>query len=78
MNLEFKTKEELYQRVYPALTAKRAELKRINNFSISEENIWNFLEYNIFSKKHGLTLADIVSEIMHTDAEILIEYLESK
>lgn len=76
MDIEFKTKEELYHRVYPALSAKKAELKRLGYFNVQEKDIWNFLSYNVFSKMQGLTLADIVSEIMHLDEIILDNYIK--
>lgn len=78
MNLEFKTKEELYKRVYPALSVKKTELKRKGYDYIEERDIWDYLSQYVFSKKYGLTLADIVSEIMHINEESLNQYIIDK
>lgn len=76
MDIEFKTKEELYKRIYPALSAKKAELDRIGYYYIKEKDIWEYLSYNVFPKKHALTLADIVSNIMHIEESLLDKYIK--
>ena len=43
MDIEFSSKEELYQRVKPALKAKTMELKRVGYSYIREIDIWNYL-----------------------------------
>lgn len=76
MNLEFKTKEELYKKVYPALVAKKTELNRIGYHYIKEKDIWEYLSHHVFPKKHKLTLADVVSNIMHVEESTLDKYLK--
>lgn len=78
MELEFRSKEELYQRIYPALSAKKSELERIGYYYIHERDIWEFLSTTIFPRTKGLTLADIVSEIMHIEEIQLIKYIKNK
>lgn len=77
MDIEFKTQEELYKRVLPALKSKKAELRRKGYNNIKEEDIWMFLAQEIFSKTTALTLSDIVSYIMHIDIERLEEYINT-
>lgn len=76
MELEFKSERELYERVLPALKSKKAELKRKGYKNITEENMWRFLATEIFTKMIDLTLADVVSYIMHIDEERLAQYIE--
>lgn len=77
MDIEFKTQEELYKRVLPALKSKKAELRRKGHTNIKEEDIWRFLAQEVFSKTNDLTLSDIVSYIMHVDIERLEEYIRN-
>ena len=76
MSYTFNTKEELYTRVKPALSAKLQELKRLNYKNIVEEDIWNYLSNAKWSKSQGLMLSDIVSDIIHLDNKRLNEYVE--
>lgn len=73
--MEFNSIEELYIRVYPALSAKKMELERLGFFDIKERDIWSYLSKNVFPKMKDLTLADIVSEILHVDNNILNQYI---
>ena len=76
MDIEFNSQEELYKRVRPALTSKRKELKRYG-YEVKEEQIWLFLADTVFSKSSNLTLADIVSSIMHLDSLELVDYIKN-
>lgn len=74
----FKSKEELYERVTPALNVKLNELKKLNYFDIEKDDIWNYLIIKKWSKSIGLTLADIVSDIIHLDNKELYNYIKNK
>ena len=63
MDFEFSSKEELYQRVSPALRAKVMELKRLGYPYIKEVDIWNYLIETKWCKGHDLMLSDIVNDI---------------
>lgn len=76
MEYNFNSKEELYTRVKPALSAKLQELRRLNYPKITEEDIWNYLSEAKWSKSRGLMLSDIVSDIIHVDNRRLNEYVE--
>ena len=36
---------------------------------VTDEEIWMYLSENVFKKSRNLTLADIVSEIMHLEKD---------
>lgn len=76
--MEFHSIEELYIRVRPALRAKKSELERLGFSNIKEKDIWSYLSQNTFPKRKDLTLADIVSEILHIDGHILEQYRKEK
>lgn len=70
---DFKSLQELYDRVKPALRTKSNDLKRLNNYNIDLDQIWIFLKNNKWSKSEGLTLSDMVNDIMKLSYEDLIE-----
>lgn len=78
MDIEFSSKEELYQRVKPALKAKAMELKRVGYSYIREIDIWNYLIEIKWSKSRDLMLSDIVNDILKTDNKKIDEYLKDK
>ncbi len=77
LNYTFNSKEELFKRVKPALSAKLQELRRLNYSKITEEDIWTYLSETKWSKSHGLMLSDIVNDIIHVDNRKLNEYIEN-
>lgn len=78
MDIEFKTLEELYQRIKPALIAKKSEMNR-NGFNyIKEEDIWNYLKEIKWKKAEGLSLSTMVSDVLNTDNIIIDSYLKQK
>ncbi len=44
MDITFNSLEELYERIKPALRAKRAEMHRQGFKYIKKEDIWNYLK----------------------------------
>lgn len=78
MDYEFSSKEELFQRVKPALNAKVGELHRFGYTYINQMDVWNYLIENIWIKSKDLMLSDIVSDILHTDNKKIDAYLKSK
>ena len=78
MDGAFNTIEELYNRVKPALRSKVRELNRNNILYVKEEDIWNFLVDNKWKKTNGLELNDIVDDILNTDNEKIILYVQAK
>lgn len=78
MDYEFSSKEELFQRVKPALNAKVGELHRFGYTYINQMDVWNYLIENVWIKSKNLMLSDIVSDILHTDNKKIDAYLKSK
>lgn len=65
--MEFNSLSELKLRITPALETRVTELKNNNINDISEEDIWDYLKDMIWVKSHGLTLAQIVDDILKCD-----------
>ena len=67
MDFNFKSIDELYMRLLPALKTKKNEMK-IQKFNISENKIWQYLLDNVWNKKSGLTIDEMVDDILNTDS----------
>ncbi len=71
MDIEFKSAKELYERVIPALrTKKRLLLKK--GIKASENDIFEYLVKEKWSKGINLTLSDIVSDIINVEDSVFI------
>lgn len=71
MDIEFKSAKELYERVIPALrTKKRLLLKK--GIKASENDIFEYLVKEKWSKGINLTLSDIVSDIINVEDSAFI------
>lgn len=68
----------MYQRVKPALSAKRQELRRLKFKNITERDIWDYLSKEKWSKAKNLMLSDIVSDIIHADNQCLAQYVTER
>ena len=66
MDLDFKSIEELYVRMLPALKTKKNEMKSMKIY-MNEIDIWNYFCQNIWNNKNGLTMGDMVDDILNTD-----------
>ena len=78
MDYEFSSKEELYQRIRPALKAKINEFRRLGYSYVQEVDVWNYLIENIWSKSKDLMLSDIVNDILHVKIKKIDDYLKEK
>lgn len=72
MNDEFQSVEELYQRVLPALRTKVHKLTSQGVSFVVEKDIWNLLMEK-WKKGRGLTLYDIVDDILKLDEKVIID-----
>ncbi len=61
---EFKSIDELYNRVKPALYSKVQEFKRNHVSYIKEVDIWNYLSTTSWKRAESLSLGEMVSQIM--------------
>ena len=71
---EYKSQEELYQGLIPALNVKMKQLKKNNIKDITKEDIWNYLRETKWKNSIDLTLADMVEDIIHSDNSEIISY----
>ncbi len=67
MDFNFKSVEELYARLLPALKTKKNEMKTLKML-ISEIDIWHYFCENVWNKKNGLTIGEMVDDILNTDS----------
>lgn len=74
----FKSQEELYQRILPALRSKKKMLRKSGLKTINESDIWDCMRYNVWADSYGLELCDMVEDILHTDNLIIMEYFHNK
>ena len=65
--IEFKTVEELYKRVSPALYSKVKEIKRMGYTLVTEKDVWNYLVDNDWKNRTNLEHYDLISDIMNAD-----------
>ena len=63
---EFKSIEELFDRVRPALKVKINEGRDLG-YQITEDDIWNSLVESKWKKGNNLMLSDIVDDILNFD-----------
>lgn len=71
MDIEFKDVKELYKRVGPALRVKRKILLK-KDIKKREQEIFEYLVKEKWSKGVNLTLSDIVSDIINVDDDVFI------
>jgi hypothetical protein len=78
MDYEFNSKEELYERVLPALKLKVKEFKRLGNSNITCLDVWDYLIYSSWKSGKNLMLSDIVNDILYLEIDKVISYLNEK
>lgn len=78
MDYEFNSKEELYERVLPALKLKVKEFKRLGNSNITCSDVWDYLIYSSWKSGKNLMLSDIVNDILYLEIDKVISYLNEK
>lgn len=74
-DIEFKTVEELYSRLKPALYSKVVDLKRKGKDYIKEEDVWNYLVNNVWNSKRNLSLSEMTSDILNLEDNLIISYV---
>lgn len=78
MDIKFNSLQELYERVKPALTTKREEMKRPGIYYVKEEDIWNYFKETKWIKATNLSLYQMVSDILNTDNIFIEEYVKER
>jgi len=64
--VKFKSLNELYTRLLPALRSKKKELNGKGLNYIHEEDIWNYLKQYVWKNNVNLTLDKMVDDILNT------------
>ncbi len=77
MEIEFTSLRELYARIEPALEAKRMEMLRSGYPYIKKEDIWNYLKEQKWKTSTDLSLAEMVNDILNSDAELIDDHLKN-
>lgn len=78
MDITFSSVEELYQRIKPALSTKRAEMKRNGFVYATEEDIWNYLKEEKWKNSKNLSLYEMTCDIFDIDDTLIDNYLRNK
>ena len=76
--IEFKSAEELYNRVEPALYSKRKEINKLGFKYVTEKDIWNYLVDNCWKNKVNLELHELISDILYADNYLINNYVMKK
>lgn len=67
--MEFTSQYQLYQKLLPAFNVKKRLMKYSKYEHITNEDIWKYLIENKWKQTHGLTLSDMVNDIITLDIE---------
>ena len=74
--MEFNNINELKKRLMPALRSKEKELHLCGLNYIDQEDIWEYLKENKWSKEQGLTLSSMVDDILNTNNNEIDDYVK--
>ena len=71
----YNSQKELFKSLIPAFNVKLRLVKKEYDY-ITRTDIWNYLKINKWSKAIGLTIADMVDDIMMVDIENVDKFLK--
>ena len=74
--IKFRSLNELYNRIFPALESKKKELHKNGMTYIHEEDIWNCCKDIIWRDSKNLGLHNMVDDILNTDNKTFDNYLK--
>lgn len=78
MDYEFKSLNELYNRIKPALRSKCSEFNKLGYEDIKERDIWNCLANTKWGCSHNLDLYTMVNNIFDLSIDEMNNYLVNK
>jgi hypothetical protein len=78
MEYEFKSLNELYIRIKPALRCKCSEFKLMGYANITESDIWKCLSNTKWISSYNLDLYTMVNNIFDLSIDEMNNYLASK
>ncbi|MBE6154175.1 MAG: hypothetical protein E7163_01185 [Firmicutes bacterium] len=76
--IKFRSLQELYDRILPALKSKTRELNKKGFNYIHEEDIWNFLKTYKWTSSRDLDLAAMVNDIFNLNDKEIDEYVRNE
>lgn len=74
----FNSKEELYNRIKPALRSKVKMLKNIGIDYVKEDDIWEYLKDFVWPNQSDLTLGEVVDNIINLNYVEIEKYIHNK
>ena len=77
IKLEYQSLEELYKDLKGAFNVKLRLIKKDYNH-IKKEDIWNYLRISKWSKDKGLTISEMVNDIIEVDIKKVDIYQREK
>jgi hypothetical protein len=78
MDIEFNSLKELYDRIKPALTSKRIEMKKYGFYHVKEADIWNYLTSKKWQTSKDLSLSEMVNDIFNSNPDDINNYVIKK
>lgn len=78
MDIEFNSLKELYDRIKPALTSKRIEMKKYGFYYVKEADIWNYLTSKKWQTSKDLSLSEMVNDIFNSNLDEINDYVVKK
>lgn len=76
--IKFKTIDELYNTILPALKSKLDDLHYQGYVLINEKDIWNYLIDNKWTHSHDLELSNIIDDIFISDGYEISSYARAR
>ena len=76
--IKFKSLEDLYKRILPALKCKTRELHKKGFNYIHEEDVWNYLKTYKWVSSRDLDLGAMVNDIMEVDIKAIDADVQAK
>lgn len=76
--ISFNSQEELYKRIFPALKSKKKMMTRSGFKYLKENDIWDYMRFNVWNLSSGLELCDMIDDILNTDNNKIMAYYHNK
>lgn len=76
--IKFKSLQELYERILPALKSKTKEIHKKGINYIHEEDLWNYLKTYKWTSSRSLDLGDMVNDIFNIEERELDSFVKSE
>ena len=76
--IKFKSLQELYERILPALKSKTREIHKKGMNYIHEEDIWNYLKTYKWTSSRSLDLGDMVNDIFNIEERELDSFVKNE